>query len=132
MADVTLQGYSVPSQPNFGFAIWDTDQLPGQFADVPAAGDVVTEATPEQTAVVATSPAPAVYPMRLNAILSNGVDLRAIFSSPVGVAGVTPTNSSAKLAVGTPTVSNQTFQGTFIQGITRFLRRISKLNRGAN
>jgi hypothetical protein len=134
MSDITLQGFTVPSQPNYGVAVVDTDNIPEQMSYSNTSGDPAIEATPTQEAIEVAYAINAVAngPMRLQAIQSNGGDLRAIFSVPVGVAGVTPTNSSAKLAVSTPTVSNLPYEGTFIQAITRFLRRISKLNRGAN
>ena len=137
MPDTTLTGLTTPSQPNFGLTVFDVDYAPEQFAGPPAdvGGDFGLDPN-LQGPVLSVHPvaggAGAPLPIKLQASTGTAADLRAIFNVPLDVSGAAVTNLGAKLGTGTPTVSNTPNQGTLIQSITRFLRRISKLNRGTN
>jgi hypothetical protein len=157
MADVVLQGWTVPSQPNTGRTVLDTNPIPEQYGFMGAVGDTsdVLTGTAEQMAVlaasgdvstvltdvaeqtpldpVATSMSFSPARVKLIGMQANGsTDLRAIFQSPVVGSPAETHGTEGKWKFTTPTVVNAGSSGTVIQAITRFLRRISKLNRGSN
>jgi hypothetical protein len=112
MADALFLGFSVPSQPNSGIAVLDSD------------------ATPEQTAVRAAlvGYGAAGELVEVVSVVVNDNDVQVTFSVPPTLNPGTVTGSGGKFRVTSATVSNF----TLTQNISRFLRRLSKLNRGAN
>lgn len=135
MADTTFTGFTTPSQPNSGIAFFDTNGSPSQDTSFPAASDVVAESPVEQLSVLAAydSLHVAQIPVRVKTIVDDGANLQVTIDMPVMLDPATETHSGyAKWKYGTPTVSNTAADGTIITVITRFLRRLSKLNRGAN
>jgi hypothetical protein len=138
MVDVFFNGMTIPSQPNTGIAVLDTNYAPQQTAlklAVPtdSAATVLTD-TAEQMAYMDAYAGPiAGVPIRLVSLVANQNDIRATFTAPIDTTGAVITHSGhSKWDFTTPTVSNSTDQGVLIQPILRFLRRLSKLNRGSN
>jgi hypothetical protein len=133
MADATFEGLTVPSQLNTGLAVFDTSPVPSQFSTTSVGGDVVTESPAEQMAVVAAGldAGPPLPANLLSLTMDASNNLVAVFDQPI-IVDATQTHVGAKWDFATPTVSNSGTTGTLTQSLTRFLRRLSKLARGAN
>ena len=113
MSVITLLGISTPTAPNIRLAVFDND-APAQFASFN----------------VGTNPLAASVPIRVMAVVDSANKLRV------------QTDSLLRLDPGTITTSGMKWDATgaalegsnrtLVLTILRFLRRLSKLNRGAN
>jgi hypothetical protein len=130
MADVTLTGFSVPSQPNFGLAVWNVDGIPEQFTDSADALATTFESPVEQAATVDTYQGPdAKMLVRvISEVVAPDGTTTLTLDAPAMLDAATITHGSALVDVTSLSVAGN----AIIQGVRRFLRRISKLNRGAN
>lgn len=104
MADVTLFGFTVPSQPNLTLALFNTDALPELYTSFPAVGDTPAETTPEQGSVYLAIPGPdAKSPVAITAVESTLADLLLFtLSAPVFTAGATQTHGATGFSFTAP------------------------------
>lgn len=133
MADVSLAGFSVPSQPNSGLAVYDVD-VPQQYLFNQTAVEVdgsatVTERQGERGDIFRRSPADlaAVPANVVSAVVSPGL-VTLTLDVPLVLGPGTITHGGSTVDVTSLAVSGF----SLLQSVKGIIRRISKLNKGAN
>jgi len=138
MADISLYGYTAPSQPNTGFAVFDVDYSPQQTSEPgPNVGEpegLVTSAyLNEQFGDInafyrqAPTDVAGVPVQVVSAVVSPGT-VTLTLDTPLAASPGPITHGGSTVDVTSLAVSGF----SLIQSVKGVIRRISKLNRGAN